>query len=115
MAITYTFKVTQLEVAPSLDGKSDVVTRVRYNYTGVDEKGNEGTFAGATPMPAPSGSFVAFNSLTEANIVSWLDAVADKSHMQEKIQEQINAKKTPLFVEKPMPWAPAVAETSGSL
>lgn len=107
MAINYTFKVTQLEVAPSLDGNTDVVTRVRYNYTGVDEDGNEGTFPGATPMPAPSGSFTAFNSLTESDIISWLEQVADKPHMKERIQEQINAKKAPKFVEKAMPWAPA--------
>lgn len=105
MAITYTFQITQLEIAPSLDGLTDVVTRVRYNYTGEDEDGNKGNFPGATPMPSPaSGSFVPFNNLTPTEVISWLDSVADKPHMQEVIQEQINNQINPKHVPAQMPW-----------
>lgn len=105
MAITYTFQITQLEIAPSLDGLTDVVTRVRYNYNGEDEDGNKGTFPGATPMPSPvSGSFVPFDSLTPSEVINWLDSVADKPHMQDVIQEQINNKIDPKYVPAPMPW-----------
>ena len=87
MALNYTFSVTQLEIAPSgSDGHPDVVTRVCYNYVGVDENGYSGSFAGATPMPQPSGSFIPFEDLTETEVVAWLDVVADKPHMQQQIQ-----------------------------
>ena len=84
MALNYTFNVTQLEIAPSgSDGYPDVVTRVRYNYVGVDSTGHSGSFAGATPMPQPSGSFIPFEDLTEEEVVAWLDVVADKPHMEQ--------------------------------
>jgi hypothetical protein len=113
MAITYTFKVTELEVAPSLDGQSDVVTRVRYNYAGVNENGISGSFAGATPMPAPSGSFIPYTDLTQETVVAWLDEVSDKPHMQERITEMIGSLKNPQYVPKPAPWATGSA--SGSI
>lgn len=107
MATTYTFKVTQLEMAPSLDGLTDVVTRVRYNYLGVDSAGVSGSFAGATPMPQPtSGSFTPLASLTEADVITWLEAVSDKTHMQERIQKQIDLINAPKYVETPLPWDP---------
>ena len=113
MAITYTFKVTELEVAPSLDGQSDVVTRVRYNYNGVDANGYSGSFAGATPMPAPSGSFIPYNELTQETVVAWLDEVSDKPHMQEQITKQINNQINPHYVPTPIPWP--TGSLSGSL
>jgi len=115
MATTFSFKVSQLEMAPSLDGLTDVVTRVRYNYTGVDSTGVSGSFSGATPMPAPSsGSFTPLESLTESDVISWLEVVSDKTHMQERIQKQIDLINAPKYVETPLPWAP-VTETTGSI
>ena len=110
MAITYTFltdDTMKLEIATELNGLEKVITRVRYNYIGVDENGNEGMFTGVTPMPAPNTeSYKPFSELTPEDIISWLEAVADKSHMQERIAKQIEAKVAPKYVETPAPWAP---------
>lgn len=112
MAITYTFltdDTMKLEMAPELNGLEKVITRVRYNYVGVDEDGNEGTFAGVTPMPAPNAEgYKPFAELTPEDITSWLEATADKAHMQERIAKQIEAKIAPKYVETPAPWAPVV-------
>lgn len=109
MAITYTFltdKTMKLEMAPELNGLEKVITRVRYNYVGVDEDGNEGTFAGVTPMPAPNAKgYKPFEELTPEDIVSWLEATADKEHMQYRITKQIEEKATPKYVETSSPWA----------
>ena len=114
MSLTYTFNITQLEIAPSgSDGHSDVVTRVRYNYVGIDETGHSGSFAGVTPMPQPSGSFIPFEDLTEEEVVAWLDVVADKPHMEQQILKQINNQTNPQNVPAPLPWAPPSG--SGSL
>jgi hypothetical protein len=111
MAITYTFltdDTMKLEMAPQLNGLEKVITRVRYNYVGVDENGNEGTFNGATPMPAPNAEgYKPFSELTPEDIVSWLEATADKTHMQERIAKQIEAIVTPKYVGIDAPWAPA--------
>jgi hypothetical protein len=114
MAITYTFltdNTMKLEIAPELNGLEKVITRVRYNYVGVDEEGNEGTFAGVTPMPAPNTeSYKPFEELTPEDVTSWLEATADKAHMQERIAKQIEAKIAPKYVETTSPWAPPVEE-----
>lgn len=110
MAITYTFltdNTMKLEMAPELNGLEKVITRVRYNYVGVDENGNEGTFAGVTPMPAPNAEGCKpFEELTQEDIISWLEAKADLAHMQERILKQIETKITPKYVEITAPWAP---------
>jgi hypothetical protein len=112
MSLTYTFNITQLEIAPSgSDGHSDVVTRARYNYVGVDENGYSGSFAGATPLPSPSGSFVPFEDLTEEEVAAWLDQVADKTHMQQQIQKQIQQQITPQNIPAPLPWAPVTGSS----
>ena len=108
MTITFTFKVNKIEVAPMLGDLQDVVTRVRYDYNGVDEEGNEGTFAGVTPMPLPTDvqNFKPLTDLTEADVIVWLEQNADKPHMEERITKQIIDKITPKYVDVPLPWAP---------
>jgi hypothetical protein len=116
MAITYTFTVNKIEVAPALGELTDVVTRVRYDYKGVNEDGIEGTFAGVTPMPAPGdAAFKPLAELVEADVIEWLEAHADKTHMKERIQKQIDTQVAPKYVDTPLPWAPAETETTGSV
>lgn len=105
MAITYTFKVNKIEVAPVLGELTNVVTRVRYDYKGVDENGIEGIFPGVTPMPSPADSaFKPLAELVEEDVISWLEAHADKPHMQEIIGKQISSKISPKYVDTPLPW-----------
>jgi hypothetical protein len=105
MAITYTFKVNKIEVAPALGELTNVVTRVRYDYKGVDENGVDGIFPGVTPMPSPSdAAFKPLTELVEEDVISWLEAHADKGHMQEVIGKQISSKIAPKYVDTPLPW-----------
>jgi hypothetical protein len=105
MEITYTFKVKSIEVAPTLGDLTDVVTRVRYDYIGVNENDIQGTFAGVTPMPVPGDeNFKPLAELVEADVISWLEANADKPHMEERIEKQINEQIAPKYVETPLPW-----------
>ena len=116
MAITYIFTDIKVEIAPSLDGHTDVVTRVRYNYKGVNEDGIEGTFAGATPMPLPGDeNFVPFDQLTEPEVAGWLEDVADLPHMQEQIGKQIQNQINPKYVPVPNPWDPTTTTTTTTI
>lgn len=112
MAITYTFIPTKVEIAPSLNGLEKVITRVRYDYEGVNEDGIKGTFAGVTPMPAPEDTenFKPFEELQPEDVISWLEATADKAHMQMRIEKQINEQIAPKYVDTALPWAPAAEE-----
>jgi hypothetical protein len=96
MAITYTWSITGLKKAPSLNGLDDVVTGIRFKYKGVDSDGNEGVFDGAVPVGAPnSDSFIAISELTEAEIIEWAKANHPVDHMQEMIAKIIEDKKAP--------------------
>jgi hypothetical protein len=115
MAITYTWGITAMKKAPSLDGLSDVITHVNFTYTGTDSEtdsdGNAYTavFNGACPISAPdSENFTALADLTEADVIAWAQANHPVEHMQEVIEDNISKQKTPTNVEvEGMPWASA--------
>lgn len=117
MAITYTWAVAGLKKANSLNGYGDVVTGIKFNYTGTsdqtDEEGNPytATFNGAVPASAPPESaddFTSFADLTEADIISWAQANHPVDHMQEVIEKQINEQINPSNTEvEAMPWGVA--------
>lgn len=98
MNITYDWKITALKKAPSLDGLSDVITNIKFNYTGTDaDSGESHTFSGACPVGSPSvDSFTALIDLTEEEVISWAQANHPVEHMNEVIEKGINAKVTPM-------------------
>ena len=59
-------------------------------------------------MPAGT-TFIPFEQLTEADVLTWIQAVVVdhyEQHVNEKIQEQIDASLNPV-VDATLPWAPA--------
>jgi hypothetical protein len=117
MAITYTWSITSLKTAPTLEGLSDVVTGIRFNYTGTDENGNSHTFNGAVPVGAPDAeNFKPLAELTEAEVIAWAQANHPTDHMNSVIERAIAKQVAPTDVETAMPWAPVVeTPESGSL
>ena len=97
MNITYDWKITALKKAPTLDGLSNVITHIRFDYTGTDsESGESHTFSGACPVGAPSAeNFSAIETLTEAIIIEWAQANHPTDHMNEVILKGIKGKVTP--------------------
>ena len=109
MNITYDWKITALKKAPSLDGLSNVITHIRFDYTGTDaDSGESHTFHGACPVGLPNAdSFTEITSLTEADVIAWAQANHPTDHMNEVIEKAISDKVTPKNVDAEMPWAPA--------
>jgi hypothetical protein len=110
MNITYTWKITAMEMAPSLDGLTDVVTLVRFEYKGTDSiSGFSGQFNGAIPVGTPdSATFVPLADLTEDEVIAWVQALHPTAHPNEVISEEIQNQITPANENAPMPWAPPV-------
>lgn len=116
MAITYSWKLTSLKKknSGSLNG---VVFQTYWQKTGTDENGNTGTFSGATPFdPAQvdPNNFVAFDQLTEATVLGWIQSVvvdAYEQHVNEQIQRQIDEKvnATSDVMAGSFPWDPPAA------
>ena len=97
MEITYDWKITALKKAPTLDGLSNVITHIRFNYTGTDSvSGESHTFSGACPVGTPSAeNFSAIETLTEEIIVEWAKANHPTDHMNEVILKGIQSKIIP--------------------
>jgi len=97
MELTYDWKITALKKAPSLDGLSNVITHIRFAYTGTHaESGESHTFQGACPVGAPSADkFSEITTLTESDIIEWAKANHPVDHMNEVITKAISEKITP--------------------
>jgi len=97
MELTYSWKITALKKAPSLDGLSNVITHIRFDYTGTDtESGESHTFHGACPVGAPDAeNFAAIETLTEETVIEWAKANHPTDHMNEVIERHIKEKLTP--------------------
>lgn len=115
MAITYTWEVSSLKVKDVSDTRPNAVVQTYWKKIGTDENGNSGTFSGATPFTLDpnddSGPFIAFEDLTEEDVLTWIKSVVVggyEVHVNEKIQEQIDQKIIPVS-EKTLPWAPEPA------
>lgn len=123
MNITYDWKITALKKAPSLDGLSDVITNIRFEYKGTDQDSGETfSFQGACPVGAPSGdSFTPLAELTEENVIEWAKANHPTDHMNEVVEKGIKAKIQPVNEDvteldwlptQPAPVTPDEAETT---
>ena len=101
MNMSYEWKITALKQAPTLDGLSNVITHVNFEYKGTDaDSGKSAVFNGACPIGAPdSENFTAIGDLTEANVIAWAKANHPTEHMNEVIQNEISKKITPTNVE----------------
>ncbi len=110
--LTFTWEVTGLKTK-DVENKPSSVVQTYWKKTGTDADGNQGTFSGATPFTVDptddSGPFIAFEDLTEENVLDWIKSIVVdgyEDHVNEQIQKQIDDKVTPI-VEASLPWAPA--------
>jgi hypothetical protein len=118
MAITYTWKIDMIHTQ-SKSGFENGVTEIHWSKTGTDETGVKGRYPGYTKYSVDelvakkeAGSFVAFNTLTEAQVIEWVQngiSRGDMDFINTQIQASINSQKTPRsagsFDSKDFPWA----------
>jgi hypothetical protein len=112
MAITYTWKVTNLKKLDSIEGLSDVAVHARWTRTGTDADGYSGEFNGATPLRLPdsgSSNFTPFEELSEEQVIEWIKGeiasnMGYEEHIVTQITKQINAKKNPIVEVNMLPW-----------
>ena len=89
MAITYSYHITNL---PTTDTpETDTVEYVEAYLYGVDENGKNTTqiFTFKPEIPESySGDFTAYSSLTESQIISWIESQVPEERRKE-IEEQV--------------------------
>ena len=102
MNMSYEWAITAMKKAPTLDGLSNVITHINFNYTGTDaDSGHSAVFHGACPLVAPQegDEFIELVDLTEAKVIEWAQAAHPTNHMNSVIEEEINRIITPTNVE----------------
>jgi hypothetical protein len=126
MSFTYTWKIESLKVKDEVNAEGVTLPRAVYQtywkVTGTNSDGHSGEFSGATPFTAanvPSGSFTAFEDLTEATVIGWIQNVVNsdrgyKAHIDDQIQKRIDeAHGTAEQIESDaLPWATPAEESS---
>jgi len=88
----YTWRIEDLIKKPSVDGLSEVVTHVPFVCSGKDEQtGEEHDYYHLVKLPPPSAdTFTDFNSLTEDQVIQWVQANVDAQLIYSVIAERIN-------------------------
>lgn len=112
MSLTYTWSLTSLKKR-NTDNLSDIVVQTYWKKIGTDPDGITGEFSGATPFDPQQvdpNNFTSFENLTEQQVLGWIQSVVTgsyESHVNQKIQEQINLKKQPISEVNPsdFPWS----------
>lgn len=105
MAITTTFNIISLEVAPSLDGLTDVVVRVGSQVISTD-----GTYSAQQTFWDPVGppnpqDFTLYPDLTSAEVLTWIpDHGADQAVL-DYLAANINEQANPPVITPPLPWS----------
>jgi len=108
MATTYTWSITGLERLSSNDGihHADWLCSASETVgTGDDAVTHVARLGGKTDhTPDPSASdFIAFASVTEANVLGWVKAVVGEDATETKLQAMVDEKKTPITATG-VPW-----------
>lgn len=98
------FLISQLDSIPSLDGMDKVISVIHYRA----QKQHEGFIAdtyGAVNLSAPhEASFTPYNQVTEAMVISWLEAGLDTEAIEANLDVQIDNFLNPPIVAYALPW-----------
>ena len=112
MANTYTWKINALDVHPTENNLSNVVYNVHWGMTATSDQTDSGGNAYTTNVigtqivsaPTPD-QFVDFDSLTEDDVISWLEASdMDIEEIKAGLDLSIQDLITPTSETKNVPW-----------
>lgn len=107
MAIAYSYKINGARVTAQ-GGLADVVKEVDVTVTGTDGAAKFDLPIAVKLGDADPKSFTEFSSLTEAQIVSWIENDPAVSNIRAHIAMIVAKEAEKLAMEqKPLPWEPA--------
>ena len=106
---TYYFKINAVDAHVSQDGLENVVYNVHWSYIGEDANGNVATQIGVQHVPnVDPENFVAFNQLTQADIIAWIEPMLNVSEFQTNLDAQLAELAAPTKVTLQVPETLAV-------
>ena len=105
MAITSTYNVISMDVAPSLDGLTDVVVAVVSQVIETDGTFSaQATFTDQVGPPNP-GDYTAYPDLTEAEVLAWIPDHGSDPATLDYLTADIEKQANPPVVPMTPPWS----------
>jgi hypothetical protein len=103
--ITYTWRINKIHVKPLLNGLTNVIHTVDWDYIGIDENDNTASIRMPMVLPEPlEVNFIPYNDITEEMVISWLESISNIEELQQDIIDKIEIIKNPPIIELPFPW-----------
>lgn len=107
------WSVTSMDCRVQEEQYQDVVFCVHFDCTGTDVingKEYSGRVYSTCNVPAPEGSFINYNDLTQDVVLDWIWANGiDRAATEAAVEAQIQAQANPVTVTPPLPWLPQAA------
>ena len=101
MATEFNWSIAELERNTSDNG----VVVSHWKCTGVDGENSTGAYGTCSFTPDPTAAdFIAFDALTEADVLGWVHAEVSKEDTEASIQAKLDEMAAPSTVTG-MPWA----------
>jgi hypothetical protein len=99
------WKIESMAVKPVDGPHADVVVTACWRCTAVDGNYIASNF-GSMGFASPSGDFIAYADLTEADVLGWVWASGvDKDEVEANVARELEMHKNPPTVQKDLPWA----------
>jgi len=110
---TFTWTISAVERAISLDGLSDVIQTVHWRYRGTDENDTTAEIYGAQAIGEPNPQdFTPWDEVTTADVEGWLETIFSEEvegqdqtqleKMQSTIQQKIDLINNPTTITGPL-------------
>lgn len=114
MANQIKWQINGLECYPEVNGNKNVVFMIRWECLAFDEKYNLSANGTQTLSLNEQTSYIAYENLTEAIVMSWLKTALGQDSVnaiEQSVTERLEKQKTPAIVSLELPWAkPAALE-----
>ena len=109
---TYKFRINAVDAHVSQDGLENVIYNVHWSYIGEDANGNVATQIGVQHVPnVDPENFVAFDQLTQADIIAWIEPMLNVAEFQINLDSQLAELAAPTKVTLQVPETLAGEET----
>ena len=113
MANTYNWNIKLMDIIPLFDGYENFVTRVYWDYIGINENGVSSKVEGYTEWNVVNKEhFILYGDITLENVISWLEDYNDTNNLQSIISNKIEVIINPPIVNLPFPWIPQSTTTT---
>jgi len=102
---TLTWLIETLWVRPVEGSLTDVVVTAAWRCNGTDGQYNGTVYATVSFTPPDPSEFIAYNDLTQADVLNWVwSNGVDKDSAEAAVIQQIENQKNPPIITPPLPW-----------